>query len=339
MRAGELGFFRLTQAAIANRLQGMAEPRIVTFTTDFGLQDPFVGIMHGVVLNIHAETRIVDICHEVPSFNVLDGAWSIAQSYRYFPPRSVHVVVVDPGVGSQRRPILAETDDYIFVAPDNGVLSLVEKREPRFTVRHITAERYFLQPVSQTFHGRDIFSPVAGWLSKGIAPEDFGPEITDYVRLPLAPVQRVELNRLCASVLKVDKFGNLITNLAEVDLPELFSAAAPASEAAGRRTGGHARVPLVRGRRRRGVLRDYRQLGVPGDRGAAGIGGGEAMRWRGRTGQRDPGRNVGLRILGPHPRVAFHLARPFRKRSSSRRSRQVKPKNSRKPMLCILMPV
>ncbi len=94
-------------------------------------------------------------------------------------------------------------------------------------LRHITAERYFLQPVSQTFHGRDIFSPVAGWLSKGVAPEDFGPEITDYVRLPLAPVQRVELNRLCASVLKVDKFGNLITNLAEVDLPELFSAAAP----------------------------------------------------------------------------------------------------------------
>ena len=228
MRAGGPGFFRLTHAAIANSLQGMAEPRIVTFTTDFGLQDPFVGIMHGVVLSIHAETRIVDICHEVPSFNVLDGAWSIAQSYRYFPPRSVHVVVVDPGVGSQRRPILAETDDYIFIAPDNGVLSLVEKREPRFTVRHITAERYFLQPVSQTFHGRDIFSPVAGWLSKGIAPEDFGPEITDFVRLPLAPVQRVELNRLCASVLRVDKFGNLITNLAEVDMPELFSAAAPA---------------------------------------------------------------------------------------------------------------
>ena len=204
----------------------MAQPRIVTFTTDFGLQDPFVGTMHGVVLSIHAETRIVDICHEVQSFNVLDGAWSIAQSYRYFPPRSVHVVVVDPGVGSQRRPILAETDDYIFVAPDNGVLSLVEKREPSFTVRHITAERYFLQPISQTFHGRDIFSPVAGWLSKGIAPEDFGPEITDYLRLPLAPVQQVERNRLCASVLKVDKFGNLITNLTEGDVQALIPSAA-----------------------------------------------------------------------------------------------------------------
>ncbi len=205
----------------------MVEPRIVTFTTDFGLQDPFAGIMHGVVLNIHPETRIVDICHAVPSFSVLDGAWTIAQSYRFFPARTVHVVVVDPGVGSQRRPILAETDDYIFVAPDNGVLSLVEKREPRFTVRHITAERYFLQPVSQTFHGRDIFAPVSGWLSKGIAPEDFGPEITDYMRLPLQPVKQVGPGRLWASVLKVDKFGNLITNLTELDVPALFAAAAP----------------------------------------------------------------------------------------------------------------
>lgn len=202
----------------------MAEPRIVTFTTDFGLQDPFVGIMHGVVLNVHPETRIVDICHAVPSFNVFDGAWTIAQSYRFFPPRSVHVVIVDPGVGGQRRPILVETDDYIFIAPDNGVLSLVEKREPSFAVRHITAERYFLQPVSQTFHGRDIFSPVAGWLSKGVAPSDFGPEITDYVRLPLPPVKQVESHRLCGAVLKVDKFGNLITNLTPENAPAVFDA-------------------------------------------------------------------------------------------------------------------
>jgi S-adenosylmethionine hydrolase len=202
----------------------MAEPRIVTFTTDFGLQDPFVGIMHGVVLGVHSETRIVDICHAVPSFNVLDGAFTIAQSYRFFPPRSVHVVIVDPGVGSARRPILAETDDYIFVAPDNGVLSLVEKREARFTVRHITADRYSLQPVSQTFHGRDIFSPVAGWLSKGIAPEDFGPEINDYVRLPLPTFNLGEDGRVCGSVIKVDKFGNLITNLTELEAPALFAA-------------------------------------------------------------------------------------------------------------------
>ncbi len=202
----------------------MAEPRVVTFTTDFGLQDPFVGIMHGVVLSIHPEVRIVDISHAVASFDVLDGAWSIAQSYRYFPPRCIHVVVVDPGVGSARRPILAETDDYMFVAPDNGVLSLVEARETSFSVRHITADRYFLQPVSQTFHGRDIFAPVAAWLAKGVAPEDFGPQITDYARLPMRGIESSAPDRLCATVLKVDKFGNLITNLTESDLPGLFSA-------------------------------------------------------------------------------------------------------------------
>jgi S-adenosylmethionine hydrolase len=202
----------------------MAEPRVVTFTTDFGLQDPFVGIMHGVVLNINPETRIVDVSHSVSSFNVLDGAWTVAQAYRFFPPRTVHVVVVDPGVGSARRPILAETDDYIFVAPDNGVLSLVESREPRFTVRHVTAERYFLQPVSQTFHGRDIFSPVAGWLSNGVAPADFGPEVSDFVRLPLPSVEHVGTNSLRGEVLKVDKFGNLITNLSEQEVPALFAA-------------------------------------------------------------------------------------------------------------------
>ncbi len=118
------------------------------------MQDAFVGIMHGVVLNINPEARLVDVCHSVASFDVLDGAWTIAEAYRFFPPYGAHVVVVDPGVGSSRRPILAETDDYIFMALDNGVLSLVEAREPGFTVRHVTAERYFLQPVSQTFHGR-----------------------------------------------------------------------------------------------------------------------------------------------------------------------------------------
>ena len=206
----------------------MAEPRIVTFTTDFGLQDAFVGIMHGVVLNIEPQTRIADICHAVASYDVLDGAWTIAQAYRFFPPRTAHVIVVDPGVGSERRPILAETESYVFIAPDNGVLSMVEAREPKFSVRHITSERYFLTPVSQTFHGRDIFAPVAGWLSKGIDPAEFGPEITDYLRLPLPKVERIGENSLRGVVLKVDKFGNLITNIGEQEAPELFAATVPA---------------------------------------------------------------------------------------------------------------
>jgi len=206
----------------------MSETRIVTFTTDFGLSDPFVGIMHGVALNIHPETTIVDICHAVPSYDVLDGAWTIAQAYRFFPPRTVHVVVIDPGVGSARRPIVVETEGYVFVAPDNGVLSLVEAREPKFSVRQVTAERYFLQPVSQTFHGRDVFAPVAGWLSKGVAPAEFGPQISDYVRLPLPAVERIGDNTLRGVVLKVDKFGNLITNINDQAAPALCAAAPPA---------------------------------------------------------------------------------------------------------------
>jgi len=205
----------------------MPESRIVTFTTDFGLSDPFVGIMHGVVLNIHPETTIVDISHAIHSYDLLDGALTLAQAYHFFPPRTVHVVVVDPGVGGVRRPIIVETDDYVFVAPDNGVLSLVEAREPKFSVRHITAERYFLQPVSQTFHGRDIFAPVAGWLSKGVAPAEFGPEISDHVRLPLPAVERIAGQGLRGVVLKVDKFGNLITNISQQDAPELFASPPP----------------------------------------------------------------------------------------------------------------
>jgi S-adenosyl-L-methionine hydrolase (adenosine-forming) len=205
----------------------MSESRIVTFTTDFGLNDPYVGILHGVVLNIHGETTVVDVCHAVASYDVFDGAWTIAQAYRFFPPRTVHVVVVDPGVGSMRRPLIVETDDYIFVAPDNGVLSLIEARESKFTVRHITAERYFLQPVSQTFHGRDIFAPVAAWLSKGVAPSEFGPEVSDHVRLPLPQVEQIGENSLRGVVLKVDKFGNLITNISELDAPAWFGNAGP----------------------------------------------------------------------------------------------------------------
>ena len=206
----------------------MSDRRVVTFTTDFGLDDPFVGIMHGVVLNINSDASLVDVCHAVRSYDIFDGAWTIAQSYRFFPPRSVHVVVVDPGVGSARRPLICETENYEFVGPDNGVFSMIEAREPKFVVRHVTAERFFLQPVSQTFHGRDIFAAVGGWLSKGIAPAEFGPEITDYARNPAPMVEKVGAGSLRGLVMKVDKFGNLITNIGELDAPTLFATVPPA---------------------------------------------------------------------------------------------------------------
>ncbi len=202
--------------------------RIITFTTDFGLQDHYVGTMKGVALNINPEAQLVDISHSVQAFDVLDGALTITQAYRYFPSETIHVVVVDPGVGTARRPILVTTEKHLFVAPDNGVLSLVYERESRLSVRHISAEHYFLQPVSSTFHGRDIFARVAGYLSKGVEAAKFGDEITDFVRFAAPRPKPVNERMLRGVVLKVDKFGNIITNFTAQDVPALFQPAAPA---------------------------------------------------------------------------------------------------------------
>jgi len=202
----------------------MAHRPIVTLTTDFGLNDHFVGTLKGVILNIAPDAQIVDICHSVQAFDILDGALALAQSYAYFPPRTVHLVVVDPGVGSARRPIIATSEMHNFVAPDNGVLSLMYAREQRLSVRHITGEHYFLQPVSQTFHGRDIFAPVAGYLAKGVDQEKFGEEVTDYVRFNAPRPKPAEANSLRGVVLRVDRFGNLITNFTPQDVPSLLQA-------------------------------------------------------------------------------------------------------------------
>jgi len=206
----------------------LARQPVITLTTDFGLADHFVGVMKGVILNINPEVEFVDLSHQVAAHDVFDGAFLIAQSYGYFPPGTIHLVVVDPGVGSDRRPILAVTARHQFVAPDNGVLSLIYDREPSCEVRHITADRYFLKPVSHTFHGRDVFSPVAGWLSKGVEAATFGELISDYVRLAVPRPRRSPGGAVTGAILKVDNFGNLITNLTPQDLPELFSESPPA---------------------------------------------------------------------------------------------------------------
>lgn len=206
----------------------MACRPVITLTTDFGLADHFVGVMKGVILNINPEVELVDLSHQVAAYDIFDGALLIAQSYRYFPPGTIHLVVVDPGVGSNRRPILAATARHKFVAPDNGVLSFIYDSEPSPEVRHITADRYFLKPVSNTFHGRDIFSPVAGWLSKGVEAAKFGELITDYVRLAVPGPRRLPGGTVTGVVLRVDNFGNLITNLTSQDVPELLSERPPA---------------------------------------------------------------------------------------------------------------
>ncbi len=201
----------------------MAGARIITLTTDFGGTDHFVGTMRGVILGVNPAAQVVDLCNSVGSFDVLDGALTIAQAYKYFPTDTIHMVVVDPGVGSARRPLLVTTSKHYFLAPDNGVLSLVMEQEERVSVRHITAEHYFLQPLSNTFHGRDIFSPCAGWLSKGVEAEKFGDEITDFVRFTLPKPKMVAERALKGAVLKADKFGNLITNITPENAAPVFT--------------------------------------------------------------------------------------------------------------------
>jgi S-adenosylmethionine hydrolase len=196
--------------------------RIVTLTTDFGVSDHYVGTIKGVIYSINPDAKIVDISNSVQSYDVLDGAITIAQAYKYFPADTVNMVIVDPGVGDTRRPIVAVTETHIFIAPDNGVLSMVYEREERLSVRHITSDHYFLQPVSQTFHGRDIFAAVAGWLSKGVEVSKFGEEITDFVRFAAPKPKKLNDKLTKGVILKADKFGNLITNIRPQDVPELF---------------------------------------------------------------------------------------------------------------------
>ncbi len=196
---------------------------IVTLTTDFGTNDHFIGAVKGVILDIVPEAAIVDISHAVQAFDVLDGALAISQAYSYFPTGTVHMVVVDPGVGTARRPIIASSDGYHFVAPDNGVLSMVYAREERIHVRHITSDHYFRQPVSNTFHARDVFAPVAGYLAKMVDSHKFGDEIEDYVRFAAPKPKPAGENKLRGVVLKVDRFGNLITNVTPEDAPALFA--------------------------------------------------------------------------------------------------------------------
>jgi S-adenosylmethionine hydrolase len=190
---------------------------IITLTTDFGSNDHLVGSMKGVMLNINPAARIVDLNHGVAPFDILDGALSIANSYKFFPPRTIHVVIVDPGVGTERRPLLVTGEKQYFIAPDNGVLSMIFERES-CTVRHITAEHYFLNPISPTFHGRDIFAPTAAWLSKAFQMDAFGEVITDHVRFTM-PKTKASGQSVKGVVLRVDAFGNLMTNFTAENIP------------------------------------------------------------------------------------------------------------------------
>ena len=194
---------------------------IVTLLTDFGHQDPFVGIMKGVILGLCPEAVIVDLCHETPAFDILGGSFLLQSAVRFFPSGTIHVAVVDPGVGGPRRPIVARIDQQIFVAPDNGLLSYPLAGGTVHGVRAITAREYLLDPVSATFHGRDVFAPAAGHLARGLSPERLGPQIADAVRLEIPHPHRDASGAIRGAILWVDRFGNCITNLTAADLGTL----------------------------------------------------------------------------------------------------------------------
>lgn len=185
---------------------------LITLTTDFGLSDHYTGVMKGVIAGIAPGASIIDICHQITPFSIIEAAYTIAQSYRYFPKGTIHVVVVDPGVGTSRRPILVHSAGQHFIGPDNGVFSFLFDKESS-KVRVLANAKYFLQDVSNTFHGRDIFAPVAAHLARGTKPAQLGKLISDAFRLSGLYPTRTGKRVWTGMVLKTDQFGNLITNL------------------------------------------------------------------------------------------------------------------------------
>ncbi len=193
----------------------------IVLLTDFGLKDPYVGILKGVIAQIAPQTSVIDLTHEISSFDIVQAGFALHQAYRYFPKGSIFVAVVDPGVGSARQVLLVQTKDYFFLAPDNGLLTLVLAHEKPIKVIRLENRKYFLKECSQTFHGRDIFAPVAAHLSKGIAPQQFGKLISNYQKLDDFSPQ-VQKNKIIGQIIHIDHFGNAITNLSQDFLKKYF---------------------------------------------------------------------------------------------------------------------
>jgi S-adenosylmethionine hydrolase len=210
---------------------------IVTLLTDFGLQDHFVAAMKGVILTLHPAATLVDVTHEVPPQDVESAAYTLGAVHSLFPPGTIHLAVVDPGVGSARRPLALEAAGQRFVGPDNGLFTPILDRDPEWRAFEIAERRFLREPVSDTFHGRDVFAPAAGALARGVPASELGPPVRDPVRLPDLPVVRGEAE-VRGAVVHVDRFGNCITNLGreELGIPALREGFV--LEIGGRRVGG-----------------------------------------------------------------------------------------------------
>ena len=191
---------------------------IITLTTDFGDRDGFVGVMKGVILSINPDAKIVEITNKIERHNIDQAAFVIKNSFSFFPEKTIHIVIVDPGVGSSRRIIILEYKEHYFVAPDNGVIKYIISEKGEHQVYNVINKDYFLETVSSTFHGRDIFAPVSAHLSLGINPEKFGPQIFDYIKNEnLEPI--ISKDKIIGKVIYCDRFGNIITNIKKSDIP------------------------------------------------------------------------------------------------------------------------
>ena len=187
---------------------------IITLLTDFGIADEYVGVMKGVILSLNPSVNIIDITHQIDPQDILHAAYTIKSSYKYFPPGTIHILVVDPGVGSRRAIIALKADNHIFLAPDNGLLSLIIDKAEENLIISIDNPKYFLNQVSKTFHGRDIFAPVAAHISKGISLKNIGTPVNKNELTYLNMIKPFILsNTIKGSIISIDRFGNLITNI------------------------------------------------------------------------------------------------------------------------------
>jgi S-adenosylmethionine hydrolase len=244
---------------------GMKQTPLITLTTDFGTADSYVGAMKGVILGIAPDARLVDLSHEVAPQNVRQAAFVLFTSYPFFPTYAVHLVVVDPGVGSARRAIAMRTSAGTFVGPDNGVFSYVMAREPLEALVELADPRYRLSYVSHTFHGRDIFAPAAAHLAVGVPSADLGPPISDPVTFPL-PRLEVAAGGIIGQVLHVDHFGNVVTSIGQLQWDDDELCLEPAFGDARLRTRIDAAraVVAVAGQEVAGIYRAYADV-APGE--------------------------------------------------------------------------
>ena len=220
-------------------------PRVITLLTDFGIQDAYAGAMKGVIAGINPFANIIDICHTVPPQDIFNGAYLLYTAYKYFPKKTIHVAVVDPGVGSKRNIVCVETENYFFLTPDNGLLSFIIQDERPKSVHRVTNDKYFLPALSSTFHGRDVFAPVAAHLSLGVKPQQLGIEINRLEQLEI-PSPAYKNGRIEGQVISVDRFGNLITNITRLHIEQHLRCQI---QDTGRGAGVRSKEQEVRGKR------------------------------------------------------------------------------------------